>query len=465
MTSHSRDFDPVSASLHPDCPDLSKVGPNPAEALLRARAARVSHDAEQRNALWSKGFTRRRLIAGAGMVGVAGMASQWVTSRVSFAAPSTENPDADATNNTLVVIFLRGGQDGLSILVPGSDPNLATARPNIRVPESSLIPLARGFGLHPALQPLQPLWNAGTFTAVPALSTPDLSRSHFQAQDCLERGGLASTTVTSGWLNRVLVELGTGTTFRAISESTTLPRSLAGPQDTIALTGIDSFKLNVSDTLHDKTTQALETLYTGFTHPITQQAATTLNALETAAVIQSNPYTPGTGYPANGFSTALKDIARMIKANVGVRVACVDLGGWDMHTNLGTIDSGDMKRLLIPLGQALAAFANDLGTALDRTTVVTMTEFGRRVRENANAGTDHGHGSVAMLLGAGLKLKTIAGTWHGLAPEVLVQGDVPGSNDFRNLLGEILIKRFGLTTTNLSRIFPQHTYQPIGALA
>lgn len=452
----------VAESLHPDCPDLSRLGPTPADALLRAKAARAEHDDERRTSIWSRGFTRRRLIAGAGMVGVAGIGSQLVTTRVSFAAP---DPETQAATNTLVVIFLRGGQDGLSILVPGADEHLTGARPNIRVPAGALVPLTRGFGMHPALEPLRGYWNAGTFSMVPALSTPDLSRSHFQAQDCLERGGRSSTSITSGWLDRTLTELGAGTTFRAISESTTLPRALVGPSNAIAMTGIDSFKLSVGAATRARTTEALERLYTGFTHPLRTQALTTLHALDAAARIQSTPYTPGEGYPNNSFSKSLQDIARLIKSNAGLRVACVDLGGWDMHTGLGTIDTGDMQRLLKPLGQALAAFAKDLGSALGRTTVLTMTEFGRRLKENASGGLDHGHGSVAMLMGGGLKPKSIAGAWPGLAPDVLVSGDVPGSNDFRDLLGEVLVKRFGLTTANLGRIFPDHSYRALGAFA
>ena len=444
--------------LHPDCPDLSKLGPNRAEALLRAHAARVEYDAEQREKKWSKGFTRRRLLAGAGWAGVAAFGSQLVTTRVAYGEPS-----ADA--KTIVIVFLRGGMDGMSVLVPGADPYLKDLRPNILVPESALLPMARGFGLHPALAPLHDLWKAGKFSAVPALSTPDVSRSHFQAQDCLERGGAATTSITTGWLDRVLTELGPGTTFRAIAESSTLPRALVGGEGAISLRGIESFALTGVDNLHEQTAKALRTLYTGFEHPLTTQAAGTLGALATAGEINDQEYEPAAEYPDNEFSRGLADIARLIKSNAGLRVACVDIGGWDMHTGLGTIDNGDMLRMLTVLGSSLAAFAKDLGSALDRTTLVAMTEFGRRLEENASGGLDHGHGSVALLMGGGLKGGSIAGVWEGLAPEVRDHGDVPGSNDVRDLLGELVSKRLGITTAGLSKIFPDHAYKPLGALA
>lgn len=457
MTDSSQDRGLPAAGLHPDCPDLRRLAPNRTEAVLRAQAARVEYETEQRKSAWSKGFTRRRLLAGAGMAGVAAFGSQLVTTRVAYGQPS-------ATANTIVIVFLRGGMDGLSVLVPGADPYLKALRPKIGVPAGALLPMARGFGLHPTLAPLHDLWKAGRFSAVPALSTPDVSRSHFQAQDCLERGGAATTSVTTGWLDRVLAELGPGTTFRGIAESSTLPRALVGSQGAISLRGIESFALTGVDNLHDRTARALKTLYAGFDHPLVGQAANTLGALATAGEINDRDYTPGAEYPAGEFGRALSDIARLIKSSVGLRVACVDLGGWDMHTDLGTVESGDMVRMLTGLGGALAAFAKDLGPALDRTTLLAMTEFGRRLEENASGGLDHGHGSVALLMGGGLKAGTIAGRWEGLAPDVRDHGDVPGSNDFRNLLGELVAKRLGVSVTGLSRIFPEHTYAPLGAL-
>lgn len=444
-----------AASLHPQCPDLARLGPTPAEALLRAQAARVELDRERRGELWSRGFTRRRFIAGAGMAGAASLGAQLVTTRVSFAAQSE--------TGTLVVIFLRGGMDGLSVVVPADDPHLLDARPDIAVRGGSLLPLDRGFGLHPALAPLHNFWQSGLLAAVPAVSTPDVSRSHFQAQDSLERGGSAAT-VTEGWLDRVLDKLGPGTTFRAVSQGSTLPRSLAGDQPSLSLSSVDSFRLATENRLRDRTSQALATLYTGFEHPLVPEVATTLSALDTATMLRAADYQPATTYPDSEFARGLTELAGLIKANAGLRVAAMDLGGWDMHTNIGSVDDGDMKKNLTSLGEALAAFATDLGDRLNDVTVVTMTEFGRRVEQNASFGTDHGHGAVALVLGGGVAGGTVHGEWPGLAPEVLDQGDVPGANDYRNLLGEIVSGRLGVSAADMATVFPDHQFQPLGVM-
>lgn len=442
-------------SLHPDCPDMARLGPDPAQSALRAMAARADVDRTHRAKAWERGFTRRRFVAGAGMVGVAAFGLQTVTTRVSFAA--------GASPSTLVVIFLRGGSDGLSVLVPAGDPNLLTARPTIAV--RNPIALDRGFGLHPALAPLMPLWRSGRLTAVPAVSTPDLSRSHFQAQDCLERGGSASSGSSSGWLDRTLSVLGPGTTFRGIGYGSALPRALIGGQGEIALRSIADFDLQGWEGVHDKTVAALSTLYTGFQNPISGQAATTLTALASAEKITKASYKPSATYPAGDFGTALADIARLVKEGVGLRVANVDLGGWDMHTQLGTVDNGDMKNMLGQLGSALSAFATDLGDKIDDVTVVTMTEFGRRIQENDNRGADHGHGGVVLLMGGGIAGGKIGGAWPGLAPEAQDNGDVAGANDYRDLLGEVLTSRMGLGVNALNTVFPGHKIAPLGVMA
>jgi uncharacterized protein (DUF1501 family) len=295
-----------------------------------------------------------------------------VTSRISYAAAATP------TNGTLVVIFLRGGMDGLSLLVPADDPYLLAKRPEIMVRGGTLIPMERGFALHPSMAPLQALKNAGKLAVVPAVSTPDLSRSHFQAQDCLERG--SSNSLTSGWLDRVLEVAGAGTTFRSVSVGGMLPRSLMGDSSSLAMYNLDSLKIDVDDDEVEATKVALGSLYTGLDHPIASQATLALDTLSTAQAIRdSRPPVPTVTYPANSnFADALKSVAELIKADVGVRVACVDVGGWDTHTGMGTIDAGDMKQQLDELAASLKAFTDDLGVSLDSTTIVTMSEFGRR---------------------------------------------------------------------------------------
>jgi uncharacterized protein (DUF1501 family) len=394
-------------------------------------------------------LSRRRFLIGAG---AAALGTGLVTTRASFGAPGS---------GALVVIFLRGGADGLSIIVPGDDPDLLAARPRIAVPSSVLLPLDRGFGLHPTLAPLHELWKRGQFTAVPAVSTNDVSRSHFQAQDCLERGGSATGTV-EGWLDRVLDQLGPGTPFRAVAAASTLPRALAGDQAPVTIRTIDDFALGVGDDARARHTQALAGLYAGIDHPVAADVSTTLAGLDVTFAMTAAGYQPGATYPQGEFGEGLAQLAQLLKADVGLRVASVDVSNWDHHANLGTVDGGEMKNSLTMLGGALAAFAADLGPRFDEVTVVAMTEFGRRVAENANGGTDHGHGAAALLLGGGLAGGTIHGNWPGLSPAVLDQGDVPGANDYRDVLGEVVTRRLGLGAEALAAVFPEHRVQPLG---
>ncbi len=435
---------------------LRRMGPTPADAALRMEAERVTADLARDKDKWRKGFTRRRVLAGAGAVGVASLGTQLITTRYSFAAPST-------TTRTLVVIFLRGGMDGLSVIQPANDANLRKMRPTIAIAENALLPADSRFGLNPALAPLAPFWKAGTMAAVHAVASPDASRSHFQAQDCFERG-TATTSTHTGWVDRALTVMGTGTTFRAIAEGDTTPRSMVGNEPKLVLDGIQNFALSSTDDGNrDKTIAALQALYTGFEHPAAAFALETVKALDQAHRISQAPYDTKAMYPGGGFSDQLRDVARLIKANVGLRVVTIDLGGWDMHTGIGNVGGGEMKNHLTELANGLGAFATDLGPKLTDVNVVTMSEFGRRASENGNQGCDHGHGGLMLLLGGGLVGSTVHGTWPGLADADLDQGDLAGPNDYRNVLSELLIRRFN--AADVAKVFPDHKYARIGVTA
>jgi uncharacterized protein (DUF1501 family) len=432
--------------------ELSRHGPTLPEAAIRVHADRVTARLAEQRDRWRRGFTRRRVLAGAGAVGVASLATQLTTTRVAFGDPAT-------TRRTLVVVFLRGGMDGLSVVVPAGDPNLAKARRTIAVPQGALLAGDGRFGLHPALAPLHPLWRAGTMAAVHAVASPDASRSHFQAQDCLERGA-ASVAVHSGWLDRVLTALGPGTTFRAVAEGSALPRALVGAENKLVLEGIREFDLQGWDGVRERTMTALKALYTGLEHPLAEQARLTVQSMSAARRVASAEYAPAVTYPDGGFAKELTDVARLIKANVGLRVAAIDLGGWDMHTWIGRIDGGEMRNHLEQLAGALAAFAADLGPALQDVNIVTMSEFGRRVAENGNAGADHGHGGLMLLVGGGLNGGKVHGKWPGLAPSNLDQGDLAGANDYRDVLAELLRSRLGVG--DVAKIFPGHRARDLG---
>ncbi len=450
----------ASAFLHPDCPDWKRLGPTDADAAVRAHSEMVVAEEQARRDLWARGFTRRRMLQGGLMAGVAAFGSQLVTTQVSYAAPGT--PDT----GSLIVIFLRGGMDGLSVLVPATDANFLAARPGIAVRENSgLIPFERGFGLHPALSALKPLLDQGRIAAVPAIATPDLSRSHFQAQDCLERGGANGSSSQSGWLTRTLEQSGPGTTWRSVGAGNRLDRSLAGSPGALVVPDLAGFDLSVDDSMLEATRTALANLYTGLDHPLAAQTTLALTAASEAhTMATSEPASTKRGYADNRFAHDLATLATLVRANVGLRVGTVDLGGWDMHTQLGTPDSGDMKNMLTELGAALAAFFVDLGPKADTTTVVVMSEFGRRVEQNDSAGADHGHGGLALVIGGGVR-GGVHGTWNGLDSATLDQGDVPGSNDFRDLLGEVVMKRLGLSAGAASAVFPDWKVAPIGVMA
>jgi uncharacterized protein (DUF1501 family) len=434
---------------------LRRMGPTPTDAAVRMEAERVTEELARDKDRWRFGFTRRRVLGGAGAVGVAALGTQLVTTRYSFAAPAT-------TTRTLVAIFLRGGMDGLSVIQPINDPYLKQLRPTIGIDPKALLPGDARFGLNPALAPLQPFWKAGTMAAVHAVASPDASRSHFQAQDCYERG-TATTATRTGWLDRALTALGPGTTFRAVAEGDTTPRSMVGLEPKLVLDGIQNFALSGGDSMRDKTVAALQALYTGLDHPAASFALETLTALDSAHKIAAAGYDTKTQYPGGGFADQLRDVARLIKANVGLRMVTIDLGGWDMHTGIGNVNGGEMKNHLTELAGALAAFATDLGPKLTDVNVATMTEFGRRASENGNQGCDHGHGGLMLLLGGGLVGGTVHGKWPGLAPAALDQGDLAGPNDYRDVLGELLVRRFN--AGDISKVFPDHKYAPIGVTA
>lgn len=443
-------------SIHPECPDWRKLGPNDREAALRALADGAQRDADSRPAMWSRGFTRRRFLQGGLGVGVAALASQLVTTRVSYAAA------AEPGQGTLVVVFLRGGMDGLSVLVPADDPLLLGARPDIAVRARHLLQVDSRFGLHPALRALQPMLAAGKVAAVPDIATPALSRSHFQAQDCLERGGSTSGD-QRGWLDRVLEQAGPGTTFRAMSVTNNLSRSLLGTANALVARDPADLEVQVPEAISERTRAALETLYTGIEHPFAVQTRLALDASARIATLGAIDAADDDVFPDGNFGNDLSTLSALIRSDVGVRVATIDLGGWDMHTGVGNVDGGDMTEMLTALGDGLAAFFSSLGERADSTTVVVMSEFGRRMEQNGSGGTDHGHGGLALALGGGVR-GGVYGVWNGLDEQVLQHGDLPGNNDFRDMLGEVVMSTLGLSAGQMSNVFDDWTVNPLGLM-
>jgi uncharacterized protein (DUF1501 family) len=428
--------------------------PQGAEQLLVRKAEQVSADLAAQDAGWQRGFTRRSFLAGAGMVGVAALGSQLVTTKAAYAASGLSN------GNTLVTIFLRGAADGLRILVPASSElgvdYLRTVRGNLVPAAASMSPLAGtpGWALNAALNPLLPFWNSGELAFVPAVSTTGITRSHFQAQQCLERG---SDTATTGWLDRALQQLGPGTTFRAVTQGSALPSALTGNQRKLVMSSLKNFSFPGWSGVAPQSEAAIRTLYRGLPGPLGEDVPTTLAALGTAAAARAKAGAQnGAVYPSGNFSKALADLATLLRAEVGMQVATVDVGGWDTHTD----EVNQLDRHLTSAANSLAAFLTDLGPARrSRVTVVVMTEFGRRVQMNANGGTDHGHGSVMWLLSGGLTGAAVHGKWTPLTAAALDSGDVPALNDAFDVLGEVAQKRLGVGS--VTGLFPGHQFAPL----
>lgn len=396
------------------------------------------------------GLSRRSFLKGAAAAGLfAGLASETLATRLAFAASPYDG-------DVLVVLSLRGGFDGLNAIVPAADPNYAKWRPNVGIPRGPLLQLDGMFGMHPAMAPLKPLWDAGSFGVVHAVGQEQPNRSHFSAMEELERAA-PGTSMRTGWLDRVIGVRGPGSVFQGMQLGSSMgASSFRGPTPELAMRSVESFGLDAAWDAEQRGLWdvALRGLHTGAPDALKAPASAALGALNTTAALQKGKYAPENGatYPDSDLGAALGDVARLIKSNVGLQVAAVDYGDWDMHAGMGGLDKGWMHDHLTELSRALSAFAADLGSNLANVTLVTLTEFGRRVQENGSGGTDHGFGQVVLMLGGGVHGGVVHGRWPGLAESDLVDGDLNGLNDYRLVLAEILEKRCG--AGSVSQIFP-----------
>ena len=402
-------------------------------------------------------LSRRGFLKGLGAVAGALAAGPTVSSRVAYAATGA------ATGDVLVVLSLHGGFDGLSAVAPVGDPDYARLRPTIGIPASSALPTGdRRFGLHPAFAPLLPYWNAGTFGAVHAVGTPDTSRSHFQATEELERAA-PGTSLRTGWLDRVVGSRARGRVFQAVQLGAGSPRGiLGGPSPELAARSLKDFSLNQANWVGPRMATAIRALHTGVEGPAVAAAQNTLAALDAVAAVAAAPRPTTVSYPDSPLARALADTAQLIRHGAGLETVCLDHGDWDMHADLGRAGTGWMQNQITTLASALAAFAQDLGPLMSRVTVVTLSEFGRRAAENGSGGVDHGHGNAVLLLGGGVVGGTVHGRWPGLTDAALDRGDLAGTTDYRDVLGELLVRRTGLPQAALAAAFPGYTPSFLG---
>ncbi len=374
--------------------------------------------------------------------------------------------EARSRNKTLVVLFQRGACDGLNTVVPFADRAYSAARPTIAIPaprggsRDAALDLDGCFGLHPALHPLLPLWKDGSLAIVHAIGSPDPTRSHFDAQDFMESGTPGIKSTEDGWLNRCLQARPDpqATPFRAVSLTPTLPRALAGRAPAVAVASLRDFGLAASSS---GVGRRFEDLYAGAGPPALrdagQEAFEALDMLKAADPARL-PARNGAVYPRGPLADALKQIAQLIKAQMGVEVAFAEVGGWDHHAAEGGVN-GQLANRLRDLGSSIAAFHRDLGSRMQDVVVATMTEFGRTVRENGTRGTDHGHGSVALVLGGAVRGGRVHGRWPGLAAGELYESrDLAVTSDFRDLVAELASRHLGVADPSL--VLPRFDWSP-----
>jgi uncharacterized protein (DUF1501 family) len=361
----------------------------------------------------------------------------------------------------LIAIFQRGAVDGLSVVVPFGESEYYRARPSIAIPrpnsgENAAVDLDGFFGFNPRLQALKPLWDARQLAIVHACGSPDSTRSHFDAQDYMESGTPGVKSTSEGWLNRYLQARHTEETtpFRAVALTAQLPRMLQGAAPALAMNQIAQFGIRGG--------QASEAIGASFEAEYASAADRVLNgtgreafnAIRMLKTTDPSKYQPANGadYPRSPFGQALRQVAQLTKANVGLEVAFADVGGWDTHVNQGA-SQGQLAGRLEDFSRSIAALVADLGDRLEDTVVLTMSEFGRAVNENGNRGTDHGHGNAMMVIGGGVRGGHVYGKWPGLAAGQRYDGrDLAVTTDFRDVFGEIVTKHLGLRDAH--QVFP-----------
>jgi uncharacterized protein (DUF1501 family) len=366
---------------------------------------------------------------------------------------------AAASKKKLVVLFQRGAADGLNIVVPYQEKNYYAMRPSIAIRQKDVLDLNGFFGLHPALASFKPLYDQGHLAIIHAAGSPDTTRSHFDAQDYMESGTPGIKATSDGWLNRALqVEQpaeGRPSAFRAVALGTQVPRTLQGKLPAIAISNLADFSVGGKGPQMSPISDAFQAMYDQSTDAVLHGTGQeTFEAVKMLKAADPARYQPAAGvvYPNSPFGNSLKQVAQLLKANLGVEAAFSDIGGWDTHQNQGNVN-GQLANRLKEFSDTIAAFWKDMGTAAESLTLVTMSEFGRTARQNGTGGTDHGHANVMFVLGGSVKGGKVYGKWPGLANEQLNEGrDLTVTTDFRRVLGEAAYKTLG--SRNLEVIFP-----------
>jgi uncharacterized protein (DUF1501 family) len=382
--------------------------------------------------------------------------------RSAFAVASEPNPTS-TTRKKLIVIMLRGAVDGLSVVAPLGEPNYARLRPTIALAkpgqENGAIDLDGYFGLHPALADLQTLWNEKKLAFVHASGSPDITRSHFDAQDYMESATPGKKSTDDGWMNRLLAVLpGDKPPTRALAVGPVMPRIFSGSAVVTNIASGDSTRATMLDS--PAVAKAFDQMYQGKVQFAQQyqdakMARKDLNKAAMGGGSDRVEMLASNGAPLpNGFPADAARLATMMKNDDRIQMAFMALGGWDTHVGQGN-GKGKLANLLAPLGQGLAALSKQLGSVFEDTTIVVMSEFGRTAKENGTGGSDHGHGNVMWVLGGKVQGGKVHGQWTGLGDKDLYEGrDLAVTTDFRSVLAHIAERHLSLTDKQLSTVFP-----------
>jgi len=408
----------------------------------------------------SCGITRRGFMKGGALALVGTSAIPSFLTRSVMAEMTT----AAANRKKLVVLFQRGAVDGLNMVVPYKESNYYAMRPTIAIRQQEVLDLDGFFGLHPAMGALKPLYDQGHLAIVHAAGSPDTTRSHFDAQDYMESGTPGVKSTTDGWLNRALqAELlrGKPSAFRAVALGTQIPRTLEGKVPAIALNNLADFSVGGRGPKAAPISNAFQSMYDDSTDSLLHGTGEeTFEAIKMLKAADPAQYQPAAGvvYPNTPFGNSLKQVAQLMKANLGVEAAFSDIGGWDTHQNQGN-SNGQLANRLKDFSDSIAAFWQDMGTDAESVTLVTMSEFGRTARQNGTGGTDHGHANAMLVLGGPVKGGKVYGKWPGLGNDQLNEGrDLKVTTDFRRVLGEAAYKTLG--SKNLALVFPGYEVDP-----
>ena len=382
----------------------------------------------------------------------------------SFLARTVEA--ARQPHKILITIFQRGAVDGLNMVVPFAEDAYYAARPSIAIPRPGreanvALDLDGFFGLHPRMTSLAPWFTRGQLAIVHATGSHDSTRSHFDAQDYMESGTPGRKGTRDGWLNRFLQVRrdGAATTFRAVSLTQQLPRALQGMAPALAINRLSSFGIRAggaTEMVEASFEAEYATAADQILGPTGREAFDAVKMLASADPMQYEP-THGARYPRTAYGEALKQIAQLVKADVGLEVAFAESGNWDHHVNEGG-STGILATRLDDFSRGIAALATDLGDRMDDIVVLTMSEFGRAVSENGNRGTDHGHGNAMLVLGGPIRGGKVYGRWPGLETEQRFEGrDLAVTTDFRDVFAEVVVRHLGVKRPET--IFPGHDVQ------